>query len=610
VVVDEAHWFRNARTRRYRSIARRYRSARWLLLSATPVHNRERDLRALLQLFRGAAGSGRSPNEIAALLLHRGRREAADGGVAAPEVLPVRWIRPRVDPRLLEALRAITLPVPLRDGSLAMGLLRLTLYRRLASSHAALRQSLLRLLTRALALQDALAAGRYPSARELRAWLLADDAVQLALPGLLASAGEPNEPLRLDAHVASVRAALDALSAAPNTDARRIAKIHDVLRAHPGARVVAFSQCAATVRAFAAGLRDVPGVAVLTAAGARIASGAIGRDELLRQFESGQGPVRETMRVRLLLTTDVLSEGVNMQNASVLLHLDLPWTPARLEQRVGRLSRAGSPHREITLYGFAPPNAVVELERSVARLRTKYAAAARVIPPAPALREETWLGRSRPSALSGHAGDLRALLARWAAGSAVAASTGGTVACVRRAHGDGPEALALLRGGAGVRLVAVAGERVSEAPSPVLRVARCLDDAHPAAIDRAVVRRVLSLVERYVAQRRGESAALAPRQFDGRAMERRLAEAVYALPRAQRAWGLEVAVRIRGLLADARSLGDYVVAAECCEQLRRLDAEPADWLRTAQSCLAGAFLAPGPSDAPPREEVDALLIGV
>ena len=46
----------------------------------------------------------------------------------------------------------------------------------------------------------------------------------------------------------------------------------------------------------------------------------------------------------LLLTTDLASEGVNLQDASVVVHLDLPWTAARLEQRVGRVARLASAH--------------------------------------------------------------------------------------------------------------------------------------------------------------------------------------------------------------------------------------------------------------------------
>ena len=46
--------------------------------------------------------------------------------------------------------------------------------------------------------------------------------------------------------------------------------------------------------------------------------------------------------VDLLIATDLLSEGLNLQDASVVVHLDLPWTAARLTQRIGRVWRVGA----------------------------------------------------------------------------------------------------------------------------------------------------------------------------------------------------------------------------------------------------------------------------
>ena len=52
-------------------------------------------------------------------------------------------------------------------------------------------------------------------------------------------------------------------------------------------------------------------------------------------------------RYDLLLTTDVLSEGVNLQQAGRIINYDLPWNPMRLVQRHGRIDRIGSRHREV-----------------------------------------------------------------------------------------------------------------------------------------------------------------------------------------------------------------------------------------------------------------------
>ncbi len=46
-------------------------------------------------------------------------------------------------------------------------------------------------------------------------------------------------------------------------------------------------------------------------------------------------------QLRLLVATDAASEGLNLQRLQTLIHIDLPWNPARLEQRKGRIERIG-----------------------------------------------------------------------------------------------------------------------------------------------------------------------------------------------------------------------------------------------------------------------------
>jgi superfamily II DNA/RNA helicase len=45
--------------------------------------------------------------------------------------------------------------------------------------------------------------------------------------------------------------------------------------------------------------------------------------------------------LRLLVATDAASEGLNLQRLETLINVDLPWNPARLEQRKGRIDRIG-----------------------------------------------------------------------------------------------------------------------------------------------------------------------------------------------------------------------------------------------------------------------------
>ena len=58
--------------------------------------------------------------------------------------------------------------------------------------------------------------------------------------------------------------------------------------------------------------------------------------------------------LRILITTDILSEGVNMHRSNVVLNYDLPWNPTKVLQRVGRVNRIGTKHSKIYIFNFFP----------------------------------------------------------------------------------------------------------------------------------------------------------------------------------------------------------------------------------------------------------------
>lgn len=57
---------------------------------------------------------------------------------------------------------------------------------------------------------------------------------------------------------------------------------------------------------------------------------------------------------RILVTTDSLSEGINLHRASIIFNYDLPWNPTRVMQRVGRINRVGSRNEQLYVYNFFP----------------------------------------------------------------------------------------------------------------------------------------------------------------------------------------------------------------------------------------------------------------
>ena len=56
----------------------------------------------------------------------------------------------------------------------------------------------------------------------------------------------------------------------------------------------------------------------------------------------------------ILITTDVLAEGINLHRANALINYDLPWNPTRIMQRVGRINRVGTEFDEIYVFNFFP----------------------------------------------------------------------------------------------------------------------------------------------------------------------------------------------------------------------------------------------------------------
>ena len=73
----------------------------------------------------------------------------------------------------------------------------------------------------------------------------------------------------------------------------------------------------------------------------------------------------------LLISTDVLSEGQNLQDADTVINYDLHWNPVRMIQRAGRIDRIGSPHDVVRLYNFFPEDRLEDLLNIMRRLRGK-----------------------------------------------------------------------------------------------------------------------------------------------------------------------------------------------------------------------------------------------
>lgn len=415
VVFDEAHALRNPRTRRYRAACTLARGTRVVLLSATPVNNSIHDLYHLLRLFcddrsfldvgvpslRGAfeqaedallLGSAPSLQPVlrAAVIrrtrsaLRRRARPDHGQGIALrfprlDAVRPVRYAletRPgtmaspphREDDAALDEIgrRLVELGFPAhrvcvaRGGDPSLALLRFGLLKRLESSVAALDASLVAyqgMLDRCL---SGLAAGFLVGAQDVDT--RRDPAAQLTLDALVLR-GLPRDFDR-DAYERALRSELRgvastrALLGSACTHDGKLRELIDLLNGELcGRRILLFTQYRDTAAYLHRHLAGRFRCARIDGTVAMLGTSRVHRDSVIRRFApraNGAPTPRPHERVDVLVATDVLSEGLNLQDADVVLSYDLPWNPIRLVQRLGRIDRIGSSHARVSCYHFVP----------------------------------------------------------------------------------------------------------------------------------------------------------------------------------------------------------------------------------------------------------------
>lgn len=73
--------------------------------------------------------------------------------------------------------------------------------------------------------------------------------------------------------------------------------------------------------------------------------GGMDKQQALKTFEDPNGP-------SILLSSEVASEGVDLQFSSLLINYDLPWNPSKIEQRIGRIDRIGQEAPKILIWNF------------------------------------------------------------------------------------------------------------------------------------------------------------------------------------------------------------------------------------------------------------------
>jgi superfamily II DNA or RNA helicase len=164
----------------------------------------------------------------------------------------------------------------------------------------------------------------------------------------------------------------------PKIDSKLDALFRLLTKEHPNEKVLIFTQFADTVRYLSAQLR---------ARGLKRAAGVTGQSEDPTDYAWRFSPESNKKRyqiaaeqeLRVLVATDVLSEGQNLQDAAIVVNFDLPWAIIRLIQRAGRVDRIGQKSERILCYSFLPADGVENLIRLRARVRQRLHENAEVV---------------------------------------------------------------------------------------------------------------------------------------------------------------------------------------------------------------------------------------
>lgn len=379
IIVDEAHRFRNPNTRRRHTLIERA-DAPILLATATPVANSTWDLYRLLDLFVDDADVRRlfGWDLRTAFELAEARkwdvtelvREVTVRRLAPPDSegfgrrpgtrLHVETYVPSADEswiwQNLESELA-RLSLAATGGDWPRGLFVEHVLRRWESGPEALLETVSGLIAFHERWLEAWQCGGSLDRRTFRT-LFGDDVARQQVFGFVYPAADgdrDDSPVRRDLDrlrqlEGRVREVVHAGSGRDDV-VLRLARASDQ-------RLLVFTSYRRAARALFDRLRTELGptarVGLLTGDEARATGlGRVSPTEIIRRFAPRSNRVaspRRHHRLRLLVATDCIAEGMNLQDCGRVVLADLPYTPLGIEQRVGRLLRPGGPHEVVDVY--------------------------------------------------------------------------------------------------------------------------------------------------------------------------------------------------------------------------------------------------------------------
>lgn len=164
----------------------------------------------------------------------------------------------------------------------------------------------------------------------------------------------------------------------PDADTKLAALVELINQRHPQQKLLVFTQFADTARYLSAQLQQRGIQQVEEATGKSINPTALAW-HFSPQSNDKREQIKPADELRILIATDVLSEGQNLQDAHIIVNYDLPWAIIRLIQRAGRVDRIGQQARSIICYSFVPADGVERLINLRARVKQRLIENAEVV---------------------------------------------------------------------------------------------------------------------------------------------------------------------------------------------------------------------------------------
>ncbi|MEX2485599.1 MAG: helicase-related protein, partial [Brumimicrobium sp.] len=120
---------------------------------------------------------------------------------------------------------------------------------------------------------------------------------------------------------------------------------------NPTGKIVIFTESKETAKEIADKLRTVGDYSIL-----RISADNRKQMErtIQKNFDANLEQEKQENEYDIIITTEVLAEGINLHRSNTILNYDVPWNSTRLMQRIGRVNRIGSTAKKIYVYNFYP----------------------------------------------------------------------------------------------------------------------------------------------------------------------------------------------------------------------------------------------------------------